>query len=176
MGTASSYTSWRRYQSSPLHFPLCHPKGFRTPQDHPAGPGAPANALPRTGVGMKTLAVEHLSLLDVADAPMVAGVGVAGVVAALSHPTAVQHIAAFLPQVVHLVVHIQEADAALQASRSRGTLCHSEETKDTVGRGEKHQRMEILFSRPPHRDAAAPLLTQPFGPRELLQQRGRCRG
>lgn len=90
---------------------------------------------PRTCVGVETLAVEHLCLLDVADATMVAGVGMTGVVAALAHPAAIQHIAAFLPQVVHLVVHIQEADAALQAGCSRGTICHPEGTEDKVGGG-----------------------------------------
>lgn len=79
--------------------------------------------------------MEHLCLLDVADATMVAGVGMTGVVAALAHPAAIQHIAAFLPQVVHLVVHIQEADAALQAGCSRGTICHPEGTEDKVGGG-----------------------------------------
>lgn len=115
------------------------------PSGPPSRTESPSNALPRTGVGVETLAVEHLCLLDVADAPMVAGVGVAGVVATLAHPTAIQHIAAFLPQVVHLVVHIQEADAALQANRSRSTLCHSERTKDMVGGGEKHQHLPCTW-------------------------------
>jgi len=84
---------------------------------------------PRTGVGVETLAVEHLCLLDVADATVVAGVGVTGVVAALAHPAAVQHVAAFLPQVVHLVVHVEEADAALQPACGRGSICHPEGTK-----------------------------------------------
>lgn len=73
---------------------------------------------------METLAVEHLRLFDVAEAVVVARIGVAGVVAALPHPTAIHHVAAFLPEVVHLVVDIQQADAALQASRDRGAFGH----------------------------------------------------
>lgn len=90
---------------------------------------------PRTSVGVETLAVEHLCLLDMADATMVTGVGVTGVVAALAHPAAIEHVTAFLPQVVHLVVHVQEADAALQAGGSCSMICHPEGTEDKVGEG-----------------------------------------
>lgn len=103
-----------------------------------------------------TLAVEHLSLLDLAFGTVLAGIRLAGVVPTFANPAAKKAVAVALLKVEHPVVDVQHADAAHQ---TRGDPCpfpHTEETErctrqrrqrnDVTGGKEKDKKSYSCFS------------------------------
>lgn len=73
--------------------------------------------------------MEHLSLFDLALSSVLAGVWLAGVVAAFAHADAKQAVAVVLLDVEHVVVDVQLADAAHQTPADPGPLLNTEEQK-----------------------------------------------
>lgn len=82
----------------------------------PEVPGAPA--------------VEQLSLDDLAFATVLAGIRLAGVVAAFAHSTAEETVAHRLLEVEHSVVDVQQADAAHQSRGDLRPFLHAAEQPD----------------------------------------------
>lgn len=76
------------------------------------------------------LAVEHLCLLDLAFCTVLAGIWLAGVVAAFTHAAAVQTVAPVLLQVEHPVVDIQQANAAYQTCGHCCPFPYTEEERE----------------------------------------------
>lgn len=83
--------------------------------------------------------MEHLRLLDLARGAVLAGIWLAGVVAAFTYAAAVQTVAAILLQAEHAVVDVEHADAAHQ-TRGYGCLLSRTEKKTKQKRNKLHNR------------------------------------